>query len=198
MTTVRQRLINSGSTLFAEKGYHGVSTREISAHAQANVSLLSFYFGGKSGLLRTILQGLIEAGVNETESHLIPATNKDEFTHRLKEFLKSLTNFQIKNADLLKIYFQELEAGNVDAVEVNGYALGGVWAKLNIFVSRAHDLKIINSPSSEATSMAIIAPFLILLQNKNCTEALIHLSLNDRKFSQQLIESVVRQVAATA
>ena len=55
----RDRLIVSALSLFCERGYHGVSVREICDHANANPSLISFHFGGKEALLETIFEGMM-------------------------------------------------------------------------------------------------------------------------------------------
>ncbi len=54
-TDYRSRLLATATPLFAERGYHGVSVREIAAAAGVNVSMISYYFGGKEGLYAAIL-----------------------------------------------------------------------------------------------------------------------------------------------
>lgn len=53
----RERLLDAGLKLFAEKGLDGVSVREIAKAANLNVSLVSYYFGGKEGLYEALLEG---------------------------------------------------------------------------------------------------------------------------------------------
>lgn len=50
----RERLILSAERLFAQRGFEGVSLRDIADDAKANVALVSRYFGGKEGLLAEI------------------------------------------------------------------------------------------------------------------------------------------------
>lgn len=52
----RNRLVEVGTRLFAERGLHGVSVRELSQAAGASISMISYYFGGKEGLYRSVLQ----------------------------------------------------------------------------------------------------------------------------------------------
>lgn len=52
----RDRLIQVATVLFAEKGLDGVSTREIAKAAQLNISLISYYFGGKEGLYKAVFR----------------------------------------------------------------------------------------------------------------------------------------------
>ncbi len=51
----RRRLVDGALTLFAERGFHGVSTRELAAHAGVNIATLSYHFASKHGLYDTVV-----------------------------------------------------------------------------------------------------------------------------------------------
>jgi len=53
---LRNKLIAIATRLFAERGLHGVSIREISAAAGVSISMISYHFGGKEGLDSSVLQ----------------------------------------------------------------------------------------------------------------------------------------------
>lgn len=46
----RDRILRAATALFAERGYDSVSLRDITAAAGVNISMISYYFGGKQGL----------------------------------------------------------------------------------------------------------------------------------------------------
>ena len=56
----RARLLATAGELFAERGYNGVSTRELAKAADFNVSAIAYYFRGKKGLCRAVFKQLIE------------------------------------------------------------------------------------------------------------------------------------------
>jgi AcrR family transcriptional regulator len=56
----RTQILNVATRLFAERGFEGTSTREIAKQAGLNVSLISYYFGGKEGLYKQILISFAE------------------------------------------------------------------------------------------------------------------------------------------
>ena len=68
--TGRDRLIASSLKLFSQKGFHGCSIREICDAAKANISLISFHFGGKEGLLEVIFEELREKDFEDIEKFL--------------------------------------------------------------------------------------------------------------------------------
>jgi AcrR family transcriptional regulator len=58
---VRERLLSAARELFLRYGYRAVSSRQIGAAAGVNFAMIRYYFGGKPGLYREILQGLLPA-----------------------------------------------------------------------------------------------------------------------------------------
>ena len=56
----RARILDVAGHLFAERGFNGVSTRELARAANANVSAIAYYFNGKSGLYHAVLRQLVE------------------------------------------------------------------------------------------------------------------------------------------
>src|SRR6516162_11686340 len=64
---VRERLLHAARELFLRYGYRAVSSRQISAAAGVNFAMIRYYFGGKPGLYREILQGVLPAQLHEFE-----------------------------------------------------------------------------------------------------------------------------------
>jgi AcrR family transcriptional regulator len=51
----KKRILDSAISLFARKGYAAVGVREIAQEAEINISMISYYFDGKEGILKTII-----------------------------------------------------------------------------------------------------------------------------------------------
>jgi AcrR family transcriptional regulator len=51
----RERILDAAEKLFAERGYHGVSIRDVTGAADVDVALVSYHFGNKQGLLDAVL-----------------------------------------------------------------------------------------------------------------------------------------------
>jgi AcrR family transcriptional regulator len=66
--SVRERLLNAARELFLRYGYRAVSSRQIGAAAGVNFAMIRYYFGGKPGLYREILQGVLPAQFREFEA----------------------------------------------------------------------------------------------------------------------------------
>jgi len=65
---VRERLLHAARELFLRYGYRAVSSRQIGAAAGVNFAMIRYYFGGKPGLYREILQGVLLAQLHEFEA----------------------------------------------------------------------------------------------------------------------------------
>lgn len=56
MPTTRDRILNAAERLFAQRGYYGVTIRQITREAGVDVALASYYFGPKTDLFRAVLE----------------------------------------------------------------------------------------------------------------------------------------------
>jgi AcrR family transcriptional regulator len=65
----RQRLIESATRLFAERGFAKVTVREICRAAGANVAAVNYHFGGKTGLYQEIVRSAIRT-MHETTQEI--------------------------------------------------------------------------------------------------------------------------------
>lgn len=56
----RERILVASLPLFAEHGFAGTSTRMVASAAQVNVATLAYYFDGKEGLYKAVVQRMHE------------------------------------------------------------------------------------------------------------------------------------------
>ena len=89
----RERILDVAEQLFAHRGFHGVSVRDITGAAGVDVALASYYFGSKGGLLEAVFHRRSEVLNSERLARLeaVLARNQaptlediiDSFTHPL-------------------------------------------------------------------------------------------------------------------
>ena len=56
----RQRILQAATKLFARKGFDGTSIRQICKEANANICMISYFWGGKQELYNGIIEDLVE------------------------------------------------------------------------------------------------------------------------------------------
>ncbi len=110
----RERIVEAALAEFAAKGYAGARVRGIAERAGVNAQLISYYFGGKEGLYREILDRwhAREAGIEGRE---LP----------LPEFVAAYVDATLDSPDLLRMFVWEgLTAGGpaVEQPTVDGEA----------------------------------------------------------------------------
>ncbi|WP_101757432.1 TetR/AcrR family transcriptional regulator [Oceanicoccus sp. KOV_DT_Chl] len=54
-SNVRERILQAAAKCFLENDYKKVTTREIASQANANVAMISYYFGNKSQLFEAVI-----------------------------------------------------------------------------------------------------------------------------------------------
>lgn len=78
--TSKQRILDAATKLFAAKGFDGTSIREICKKAEANICMISYYWGGKRELYQGILDDLIERQTQYAKSFMNMSKNPVELT----------------------------------------------------------------------------------------------------------------------
>jgi AcrR family transcriptional regulator len=54
--TTKEKLMDAAEKLFARRGFHGTSLREITAEAGVDLALVNYHFGGKKQLLAAVIE----------------------------------------------------------------------------------------------------------------------------------------------
>jgi AcrR family transcriptional regulator len=69
--STREKLVEAAGHVFAERGYHATTVREIVKRSGANLAAVNYHFGGKLGLYTEVLKQLVRAArVNAINSAL--------------------------------------------------------------------------------------------------------------------------------
>jgi AcrR family transcriptional regulator len=71
---VQQRLIDAAMQCFLDDDYHRVTTRQIAATADTNVSMIRYYFGNKEGLYEEMIRSTLQPLLDVLESTLLTST----------------------------------------------------------------------------------------------------------------------------
>lgn len=141
MITKEENILFSAEKLFAEKGFEGTSTREISKEANVNISMISYYFGSKEKLLHRIFEYRMTEGLNFAntvlENESLNAWEKlsliiDKYSERVKNLRNFYLIFQrehlafnneqivefLKDSkkNFLKMYERIIEEGNKEKI----------------------------------------------------------------------------------
>ena len=101
----RERIIDASATLFAQRGFAAVGVREIAARAEVNISMISYYFGGKIGILKEIIKTYYTELRARSESSKLDCC---DFEASLRNFIDSTITLMKTKSDLCKVAIFEM------------------------------------------------------------------------------------------
>lgn len=195
----RDRLIVSALSLFCERGYHGVSVREICDHANANPSLISFHFGGKEALLETIFEEMISEKFDNIGNILSIVENEVDFKFRLTLFFKAYVEFYLENSEVVSLYFEQFEREHPYAIQIFPQTFGKLWNGLRDFFQQAQEKGIIDqSLDSKVLAYSLWTPVSASMRSKRSTHRACQYSLQDQQFIDLLIKQMIDSIKLAA
>ena len=100
----RGNLIEATTPLFAEKGFNGVGVRELATAAGVNLSMISYYFGGKEGLYAAVLNEQFTTLRRVAELKNMDTDPMDKF----EMYVRATVARYRKSPYLLRFYTSEL------------------------------------------------------------------------------------------
>ncbi len=102
--SIKARLLEAGRTLFADRGFAGVSVREICKTANASSTMIHHYFGSKQGLFDAIVEEFTQTSF-EVPLRLIakPPKKREEFLLRLEMFISETFRALLVQAPVFRI-----------------------------------------------------------------------------------------------
>ena len=98
----KSHILNTSVQLFSTQGYKETSIRNISKVACVNISMISYYFGGKDGILKEIVKGIAEG-----LSSLLSQFDLNDMAVTM-DVLKRLLNYLENHRSQIKILFNEM------------------------------------------------------------------------------------------
>lgn len=112
MKNTKEKLLENATTMFAEHGFDGVSTRSLVTVSMVNLCTINYYFGSKQKLYDAVIDNIInnvqENLIKKTDEYIksnIPAGEKIVFI--IGEFFDYLFSDNVSNSMAL-ILFREL------------------------------------------------------------------------------------------
>jgi len=189
----RKKLIDTAVELFSKKGFHAVSVREICNQAKLNISLISYYFSGKEGLLVAALEELTKGQLERVEVLLGKFESRQDFEVRLKGFLNGTVKLYLDNPLLIRLFLEELEKQQEGAERVFSQTFFKTWEMFTQFIKKGRDAGYLRSSTENDRIIAIqvLSPFLGLMRTSVSSKKFYQITLADKEFRDTLIEQIL-------
>lgn len=145
----RERLIAVGLRLFAQKGLDSVSVRDLAAEAGVNLSLVSYHFGGKEGLYKTIIEEHALQARERMYQAIEPAAGTamtaETFRNTLRTIIGTLVTLRNESPEMAVLMQRERLDGLPYARTVYEDIMGPIGDRLVGFVDAAAAAGVVRS-----------------------------------------------------
>lgn len=101
----KERILNEAAILIARKGFSAVGVREIAAKADVNIAMISYYYGGKIGILKAIIEFYF-AELQQIVKEI--AVLKLSAEDNARALIKRIVQLIRKNQDICRVAIFEL------------------------------------------------------------------------------------------
>lgn len=102
---VKERILVVAQRLFAQGGFSRYGVRDIAREAQVSVSMVSYHFGGKLGILRSIFASFFDQYTQVVESSLAGASDLEQ---KVECLVRETTRFMKAHENVFRIVATEL------------------------------------------------------------------------------------------
>lgn len=189
----RQLLLRAAKSIFAAKGYHGTSVKELADEAGVNISLVSYHFGGKANLYRACLDQLGQAKLAAATRLLHPPRSLEEVRVRLHLFLEELLMGYIEEPELTKILLRdiELEGSLIEEVFQNRFLR--VFKLLLEFLKSARKAALLSQEADLQISAGILFGAVThLMRIDPINQKYFGFTIKDEAYRKSVLETTIR------
>jgi AcrR family transcriptional regulator len=185
----RQALLIAARTVFAEKGLDGATVKDLSDEARVNVSLVSYYFGGKEGLYRECLVNFAEERWPAIIRILKPAGSHEELRTRLQMLGEEITDVHICEPELCRIIHRDIQTLTPAVVEIFRGGFFKIFEALVSFLKAAEKKRLIRVlKNPDVTASLVLGSLMHLLQSDPHRKVLGRPSIRDSKYRTNALE----------
>lgn len=114
----KEKIKEAALDLFYFQGYKGTTTRQIADKAKTNLALISYYFGGKKGLVETIMIQFYEEYFKQLEASLKMADAEQKQRERLWVIISSAFDYLAAQYKMTRFIYRELSLDSMLIREV--------------------------------------------------------------------------------
>jgi outer membrane protein len=139
----RQRLLEAGLKLFANRGYAGTAVQDITEEARVTKPTLYYYFQNKEGLF----QALVDQAMDERLRLMRQAAPPEKPTvDQLTDIIATLTDFARRQPDLLRLTFAVAFAaeGEYPSGFKKHAKMGASFQFLSDLIQKGHERGVLN------------------------------------------------------
>ena len=152
-TDPKKRILESAISLFSQKGFAAVGVREIAADAGVNIAMISYYFVGKVGILKEILEEFFSRYMKVFEGIDDESRTPEDCVRGL---IHNIVHFVKENTELAMVSYNELPLDIPEIANLKANRIVSMIQRISGLVRRMGF-----DPASNAFVISVVGPGLI-------------------------------------
>lgn len=190
----RDVLIQAAKRVFARQGYDGATVKDLAEESGLNVSLVSYYFGGKEGLYRACLEAAGKARLADTQRILSePAQSIEELKIRLRMFVEDFFLFHIAEPEITIILHREMACEQKMVRDIFKETFMPAFLTLQQFIVAAQRKGMV---SSKADPMIVCGAFfgslVHIVRSEQVAREFFGITITDEKMRKKIVDQLVQ------
>jgi len=129
----KQRILEAAISLFVQKGYAGVGVREIASLAGVNLAMISYYFEGKVGILKAIIEEFFDRSSELFHGIDDVSLSPEECIQNL---IRNIVNFVRENTALALVTYNELPLDVPEIAELKAERIMMIFQRISGLIRR--------------------------------------------------------------
>jgi len=188
----RDLLIEAAKSVFARKSYEGATVKELAEFAGVNVSLVSYYFGGKEGLYRACLENFGHDRLAAAQRVLKTPRSREDFRVRLRLFVEEFLDCHLEQPDICLILHRECASDMAVTKDLFKDIFVKVFETLVLFLATAQTEGILRQECDPRISANLFFGGLVhALRTDPLFEEIYCATLKDRAYREKFIETAL-------
>lgn len=185
----KQALLEAAKRVFAQHGLDGATVKDLSDAAGVNVSLVSYYFGGKEGLYEECLGNFAEDRWQMILRILKPADSVEELKTRLQMLADEMIEVHVREPELCLIIHRDIQNLNPTVTHVFKNVFVKIFETLIVFLESAEKEGLIRPlKNMEVSASLVFGSLLHLLQSEPHRRVLGRPSITDPKVRETTVK----------
>jgi AcrR family transcriptional regulator len=189
----RDVLLAAAKTVFARRGYDGATVKELADAAEVNVSLISYYFGGKEGLYRSCLEEFGRGRLAAAERVLKAPESIEDLRVRLGLFADEILECHLQEPDLTSIIHREAACESPLTQDIFREVFIKVFETFTGFIKAAQKNGLIRDDLDvHVSSSLFFGSLLHLARHDHKAQLMYGRSLRDKKHRELVVATATR------
>jgi len=183
---IKTRILLAAKKLFAQQGYDGTSVRQICDEAGANVSLVSYHFGGKEKVFEAIFEHFFPG-------HMLNDLAAESMSpvEGISKIVGEVVKFTMNDWEMSDIVQLEITLNTHRTATVFRF-LNPVWTKVNDLLQEGKDQGVFQIDSVSYAMLQVMGVALAHKRAKNSRFTFNYQDMDTDKLAEQTIEFVLR------